>query len=347
MKSFIVPIWLLFVQLLSCKALPTSQKTLYQPLDCSAPEVEEAANQALNYINGKHSHGYKFALNQIEDAKTTQSPLGEVYKLELELLETKCHVTSPAAVETCPVRSKIDHAVEGDCDVKLLKTNGNFSVLNVNCKSKPDSAEDACVGCPKLAPLNNTQVLQAVEVSLSQFNSPENQKYYQLLEVGRAQTQVVRGTAVHIEYAIAATNCSTQEAKTALDSCVLLMDDAAEYGFCAGTVINDAVDQQVHVDVNCTVYDTQPGSSFAHTAHKDPSGAPIPHNQLGGPHHNLRHSDLGVGPLSSESASAEIPVVLPAGPIAINPIAKRSVAVAVDPALPHILPLCPGKKYFF
>lgn len=36
---------------------------------CDSPEAEEAALVAQDYLNAQHSHGYKYALNRIEDIK--------------------------------------------------------------------------------------------------------------------------------------------------------------------------------------------------------------------------------------------------------------------------------------
>lgn len=36
---------------------------------CDSPEAEEAALVAQDYINAQHIHGYKYALNRIEDIK--------------------------------------------------------------------------------------------------------------------------------------------------------------------------------------------------------------------------------------------------------------------------------------
>lgn len=36
---------------------------------CDSEEVEEAALVAQDYLNSHHTHGYKFALNRIEDVK--------------------------------------------------------------------------------------------------------------------------------------------------------------------------------------------------------------------------------------------------------------------------------------
>ncbi len=36
---------------------------------CDSPEVEEAALVAQDYLNAQHTHGYKYALNRIEEIK--------------------------------------------------------------------------------------------------------------------------------------------------------------------------------------------------------------------------------------------------------------------------------------
>lgn len=36
---------------------------------CDSPESEEAALVAQDYLNSQHTHGYKYALNRIEDVK--------------------------------------------------------------------------------------------------------------------------------------------------------------------------------------------------------------------------------------------------------------------------------------
>lgn len=36
---------------------------------CDSAEAEEAAVAAQDYLNGQHAHGYKYALNRIEDIK--------------------------------------------------------------------------------------------------------------------------------------------------------------------------------------------------------------------------------------------------------------------------------------
>lgn len=45
-----------------------AQMNMHRPM-CDSPESEEAALVAQDYLNGQHRHGYKYALNRIEDVK--------------------------------------------------------------------------------------------------------------------------------------------------------------------------------------------------------------------------------------------------------------------------------------
>uniref|UniRef100_A0A8D0L9X0 Alpha 2-HS glycoprotein n=1 Tax=Sphenodon punctatus TaxID=8508 RepID=A0A8D0L9X0_SPHPU len=220
----------LFSQLLSCKAVPHGPfpPLVYRVLDCDDPETEEAAAEAVNYINTHHQKGYKYALNRIEKVRVLpRRPFGEIFVLELDLLETTCHVVNPLPLENCTVRAFTDHAVEGDCDVKLVKVDGIFSVSSARCHSSPDSAEDivrVCPDCPLLAPLNDTRVAHAVALALAQFNSDGPGPYIKLLEIARAQRQVNA-------------------------------DATAQFGFCQATVINQRGVEDLKA--NCSIYEHQ------------------------------------------------------------------------------------------
>lgn len=64
MKAIVALI--LLVQLPFHKAVPAA---FPPPLRCDDPESEAAAEAAVSYINGHSHHGYKFALNRIENIR--------------------------------------------------------------------------------------------------------------------------------------------------------------------------------------------------------------------------------------------------------------------------------------
>uniref|UniRef100_A0A3Q2YJM3 Alpha-2-HS-glycoprotein 2 n=1 Tax=Hippocampus comes TaxID=109280 RepID=A0A3Q2YJM3_HIPCM len=198
-------------------ALGCAQLGVRQP-ECDSPEAEEAAYAAQDYLNGQHAHGYKYALNRIEDIKILTKPnADDIYVVEVDLLETDCHVLDPTPVANCTVRPKALTSVEGDCDVVMKRVGGVLTVTAFKCKTE-ESTEDLCLGCPTLLPLNDTTALNFVHASLATFNNNTVNTTYSLLEVGRMSTQIVSGGPRYLaEYVIAEANCTD-------DVCVPLND---------------------------------------------------------------------------------------------------------------------------
>ncbi|NWI65682.1 FETUA protein, partial [Todus mexicanus] len=344
MKALVALI--LLVQLPIHKAVPAPPLA---PLGCDDPESEAAAEVAVSYINSHSHHGYKFALNRIENIRVLpQGPNNDIIFLELDLLETKCHVLSPTPLENCTVRSFAEHAVEGDCDIKLQKLDGKITVLASKCHSHADSNEDVaqlCPDCPLLASLNNTEVTTAVTAALGDHNSKTADAYLKLLEIGRAQIQYHPAHVVYVEFAVAATNCSAEEAKVHVEACQLLPDDQSNFGFCTATVVKRPSED---LQVNCQLYGHQvptPDTPFFFRVFQSTSTSVglVPSVAQGFTNHNLRFSHNN--PVASESS--EVPIsVLP-----VKPVAKR--AVAQHDKVPHpvgfVSPplLCPGKVRHF
>ncbi|CAN2390261.1 negative regulation of bone mineralization [Pristimantis euphronides] len=311
-------------------------------VNCDDAEAYEAANEAVQYINRHHHTGYKHTLNQIETVRVYGlAPLEYIF-IEIDLLETVCPSLSPKPVAECPVRPIIEQAVKGDCDVKLKKENGNFTDIRIRCKSELDSAENIHKfhpNFPLLAPLNDTQVVHAVDVSLHQFNAGNNTSFYLLHEIGRGKIQSGISNSVHVEFVIASSNCTKDDANSGV-ACVEESGAGAHFGGCSGSVVKNqgAVDEDVVVQ--CTVYDPQPREVAQAVAPQVPLAPPLTNVIQSRFHHNLHHTSLG--PHSSESNSAEQVLVTKAGHAV-----KRSLTG--EPVLPNVpsLPLCPGRKIHF
>ncbi|XP_009632693.1 alpha-2-HS-glycoprotein [Egretta garzetta] len=342
MKALVALI--LLVQLPILKAVPAAPPA---PLGCDDPESEAAAEVAVSYINGHSHHGYKFALNRIENIRVLpQGPNNDIIFLELDLLETKCHILSPTPLANCTVRSFTEHAVEGDCDVKLQKLDGKLSVLASKCHSHADSSEDVvrlCPDCPLLARLNNTEVLTTVTAALSAHNSKTTDAYLRLLEIGRANIQYHPVHTVFVEFAVAATNCSAAEAKDNAEACQLLPDDQSNFGFCTAS---EAIRPLQDLQVNCQLYGHQPGVTYSKG--QGISAGLQPSVVQGHTNHNLRLSHNN--PVASESSSSEFPSSI----LAAKSVAKRAIAeVAQHDKVPHPVgfvpppPPCPGKIRHF
>lgn len=342
MKALVALI--LLVQLPIHKAVPAAPPA---PLGCDDPESEAAAEAAVNYINGHSHHGYKFALNRIEDIRVVpQGPNNDLIFLELDLLETRCPILSPTPLVNCSVRSFAEHAVEGDCDVKLQKLDGTFSVLASKCHSHADSGEDivkVCPDCPLLVSLNNTDVLETVAAALNAYNSKTTEAYLKLLEIGRAKIQVFPAHVVATEFAVGATNCSAEQAKANVEDCQLLPEDQSNFGFCTAEMVKRPT-QDLRVD--CQMYGHQPGVSYTHPGQDTSAG--LPPSAVGFMNHNLglAHNN----PLASESGSSEIL----RSKLSAKSLTKRAVAeVAQHDKVPRPVgfvpppPPCPGKIRHF
>ncbi|XP_027807355.1 alpha-2-HS-glycoprotein isoform X1 [Marmota flaviventris] len=359
MKSFILLLCL--AQLWGCHSAPHGPLGYREP-NCDDPETEQAALAAVDHINQFLLQGYKQILNQIDKVKVwSRRPVGEVYELEIDTLETTCHALDPTPLANCSVRQVAQHAVEGDCKVHVLKLDGKFSVMFAKCDSTPDSAEDVrkvCPNCPLLAPLNDTRVVHAAEAALAAFNAQNNGSYYQLLEISRAQL-VPLPVSTYVEFAVAATDCVAKEV-TDPAKCNLLAEK--QYGFCKAT-LNEKVGGE-EVAVTCTLFQTQPvviqPQPDANVATPDavveqatpaslPAGQPAASLVVGpmvvspprGPpshrvHYDLRYAFSGVD--SVESASGE--AFHPGKP---HKVTQPGVA---DAAGPLVRP-CPGRIRHF
>ncbi|KFW81430.1 Alpha-2-HS-glycoprotein [Manacus vitellinus] len=342
MKALIALI--LLVQLPIHKAAPAAPPV---PLGCDDPESEAAAEVAVNYINGHSHHGYKFALNRVEDVRVVpQGPNNDIIFLELDLLETTCPILSPTPLANCTVRSFAEHAVEGDCDVKLQKLDGTISVLASKCHSHADSSEDiskVCPDCPLLASLNNTEVLETVSAALNDFNSKTTGPYLRLLEIGRGKIQYHPAHVVAVEFAVGATNCSAEEAKVNVGACQLLPEDQSNFGFCTGTMVK-LPSQNLRVD--CQLYGHQVPTPDISLLSQDTS-AGLPPSAVGVSNHDLRVSYHN--PLASESSSSEVFRSM----LSAKPVTKRAVAAQHDKVprpvgfVPPPPPPCPGKIRHF
>ncbi|XP_025232040.1 alpha-2-HS-glycoprotein isoform X4 [Theropithecus gelada] len=337
MKSLVLLLCL--ARLWGCHSAPHGPGLIYRQPNCDDPETEEAALVAVDYINQNLPWGYKHTLNQIDEVKVwPQQPFGEMFEIEIDTLETTCHALDPTPVAGCRVRQLKEHAVEGDCDFRLLKVNGKFSVAYAKCDSSPDSAEDVrkvCQDCPLLAPLNDTRVVHAAEAAVTAFNARNNGSNFQLEEISRAQL-VPLPPSTYVEFTISGTDCVAKEATEAANCNLLAKKPATSQPQPEGA--NEAVPTPV-VDADA------PASYPLGASGPLPTGSPIDtHLLVAAPpvvpmhlsHYDLRHLFMGVVLLGSRSGEA------------LHPRKTRSVVQpSVGAAAGPVVPPCPGRVRHF
>ncbi|XP_033505740.1 alpha-2-HS-glycoprotein 2 [Epinephelus lanceolatus] len=305
-----------------------AQLSVVRPL-CDSPEAEEAALVAQDYLNSQHAHGYKYVLNRIEDIKVYTQPDGDnTYLLELDLLETDCHVLDPTPLANCTVRPKILTAVEGDCDVVLKKVGGALTVTAFKCKTE-ESTEDFCAGCPILLPLNDTMALDFVQTSLVTLNNMTENITYTLAEVGRVTSQVVSGGPIYsAEYVVVEAICLD-------DVCEPLQDPMASRGLCTAKGLSNDHTVSCKMFVNLMPAVDANGTAPVVQVHKD-SLSPkhgLRHHKLTALHNPHLSSLLSAESLESAETVPVVPAVVDAG---------AAAAPAADPAAPAADPAAPA-----
>lgn len=218
--------------------------SLYVAESCTSLENIALAEEAIGHINAGRKHGFKYALDKIENVQK-QTQEGTTYYLDVEARETKCHVLSPKPLSECPIRPFTEVKGDGDCKIILDVLPGKPIHLNgYKCDVTPDSAEDVfekCPDCPYLVPITNEEVIHAARVSVDKFNTESTFTHrFDLYEISRSTKGF--NSPVYIEFVIKETTCSKHSAACTLN---LLLNPI--FGFCTSTVIPGDVSEEVFV----------------------------------------------------------------------------------------------------
>ncbi|KAK1806110.1 hypothetical protein P4O66_012825, partial [Electrophorus voltai] len=161
--------WMLLALHLVC-----ARATHLAPMPCDSKSVEKLALLAMTYINEDRQTGYKFALNRVFNAHVhPQGPAGKVYYLDLDILETKCHVLSPKSWKRCEIRPFMETQISGNCNTTILHTTEGFSYLySYDCTLVPDPPEKlqrTCPDCPLLLALGSDRAVSAAKTTLRRY----------------------------------------------------------------------------------------------------------------------------------------------------------------------------------
>ncbi|XP_062869277.1 alpha-2-HS-glycoprotein-like [Trichomycterus rosablanca] len=232
--------------------------TNLSPVPCDDKSVEKLAKLAVAYINEDRQEGYKFALNRIFNVHVhPQGPAGKVYYLDLDVLETKCHVRSPKPWKRCDIRPFMETQIAGNCNTTVLHTLDGFSYLySYDCMLVPDSPEKlqrTCPDCPLLLPVDSYRALSSAKMSLSSYTRQSTLPVQlTVASITRASHQVSPVDTVFVEYTVK--ECSVPPAEET--SCVSADPGKGPVGFCVGTV-SGADTSQADVKVSCEIFHPQ------------------------------------------------------------------------------------------
>ncbi|KAM4548931.1 fetuin-B [Odontesthes bonariensis] len=224
------------------------------PIPCNDKAVEKLSRLAVTYINEDRTEGYKFALNRITNVFLhAQGPAGNVYYLDLDVLETKCHTGSPKPWKRCDIRPFMETQISGNCNTTILHTPEGYSYLySYDCALVPDRPEklqQTCPTCPRLLHVDSPEAATAAQITLTSYKRQSTLGAgLGVKKITRAAAQDVPVEAVFVEYTVQ----ECPEGFTERGTCQHLKSNTETAGFCTGSVhgnMNNHPDAQVSCEM--------------------------------------------------------------------------------------------------
>ncbi|XP_071773430.1 alpha-2-HS-glycoprotein [Centroberyx gerrardi] len=308
------------------------------PIPCNDKAVEKLSRLAVTYINEDRADGYKFALNRIANVHLhAQGPAGNVYYLDLDVLETKCHIGSPKPWKRCDIRPFMETQISGNCNTTILHTTEGYSYLySYDCTLVPDDPEklqQTCPTCPLLLPVDNQVAVNAARLTLASYKRQSTLGAgLGVKKITRAAAQVVPVKASFVEYIVQ----ECPEGLTDRGTCqrLTLDSDTETAGFCAGSVHGD-MDVHPDVQVSCEMFKLQnvdvlrPVQPQGHDLTPDPMIPTFPPPLLPDPGNDPQ--PVPSDPTLPPAAQPELPAAF--DPTPFDP-APFDPSVVLDPSFP-------------
>lgn len=321
------------------------------PPGCNSPEAVRVAEEALKQINQDRTNGYILSLNRLYDVSQTpeKDKGGSLYKLTIDVMETKCHITSGKPWKQCEVRSIGDVPVYGECEVSAyLDSEVKLESYSCALREVPATAVvDVCPDCPTAENLNEPVVKETANLSLQRFNE-ESQlaNYFTLDNITRASSQWVVGPSYFVEFTILETVCSKKTDTSELSDCPPMDCPFAHRGFCLGSHVahedqfeirlpvgkkDSSFQHRKPVDVKCEIYEPQ-AAAVEEQAHAKAGSEHIGHQHDNHTHlHPHEH-------LHTITSSSDLTVSRPRGSLGTvlnQPAPIRSSPAASSCPSPH------------
>ncbi|XP_072245061.1 fetuin-B-like [Leuresthes tenuis] len=290
--------------LLLCLALLQHEgRARPDPPGCNSLDAVRVAEEALEQINQDRTNGYILSLNRLYDLSHTpeQEKGTSHYKLTIDVMETKCHITSRKPWKQCEVRDIGDLPVYGECQVSAY-ADTPVKLKNYTCalhEVPATAVVDVCPDCPTAENLDEPVIKETVNLSLQRFNEESHlANYFTLENITKASSQWVVGPSYFVEFTILETVCSKKTDASELSSCPPMDCQFAHRGFCLGShmanedqfEIRNPVGKkdssflnQKPVEVKCEIYEPQTATLEEQAHAKADSG------HTGHQHHNHTH----------------------------------------------------------
>ncbi|XP_028259989.1 alpha-2-HS-glycoprotein [Parambassis ranga] len=305
------------------------------PIPCNDKAVEKLSRLAVTYINEDRTEGYKFALNRIANVHLhAQGPAGNVYYLDLDVLETKCHTRSPKPWKRCDVRPFMETQISGNCNTTILHTPEGYSYLySYDCALVPDAPEklqQICPTCPLLLPEDSPKAMTAAQVTLEAFKRQSTLRAgLGVKRITRAAAQVKPVQATFVEYTVQ--ECPEGISDRGTCQRLTVESDTETAGFCTGSVHGD-VDTHPDARVSCEMFKIQ-NVDVIQTVEPQIHNLypPGPEVSAFPPETDDPGVDPQPVPLDPPSPSADVPAMInptPALPVPLDP------SIAFNPSVP-------------
>uniref|UniRef100_H2SN19 Fetuin-B-like n=1 Tax=Takifugu rubripes TaxID=31033 RepID=H2SN19_TAKRU len=288
----------IYLVLLSLALLQQEGRARPEAAGCKSPEALRVAEEALEQVNQDRTHGYILSLNRLYDiSHTPDKQKGALlYKLSIDVMETKCHVISRKPWKQCAVRGMGGVPVYGECQVSV-HVDSEVKLQSYTCALREVSDRDMvrdCSHCPTADDVNDPDVRELANLSLQRFNKESRLgNHFRLENITKARSQLVFGPSYIVEFIIVETVCSKNTQPDAVKDCPPMDCQFAHRGFCVGSHMADDDLSEIRlpegqkgnssVEVECEIYEPQAAAA------EEQAHAEAGHEHVGHQHNNHTH----------------------------------------------------------
>uniref|UniRef100_A0A3B5K6V7 Fetuin-B-like n=1 Tax=Takifugu rubripes TaxID=31033 RepID=A0A3B5K6V7_TAKRU len=282
----------IYLVLLSLALLQQEGRARPEAAGCKSPEALRVAEEALEQVNQDRTHGYILSLNRLYDiSHTPDKQKGALlYKLSIDVMETKCHVISRKPWKQCAVRGMGGVPVYGECQVSV-HVDSEVKLQSYTCALREVSDMDMvrqCPDCPTADDVNDPHVREAANLSLQKFNKESRlSNHFRLENITGASSQWVFSSIYFVDFIIVETVCSKNTQPDAVKDCPPMDCQFAHRGFCFGSHMEmrfpgGQMDNS-SVEVECEIYEPQAAAA------EEQAHAEAGHEHVGHQHNNHTH----------------------------------------------------------
>nr|XP_061832332.1 fetuin-B [Nerophis lumbriciformis] len=264
----------MYLLLLYLVVLPHGGRAGDNQSGCDSPEVVRVTEEAVDQMNQDRTQGYILGFNRLYDfSHTPEKNKGEhLYKLNIDVIETECHVVSRKPWKQCDIRRLGSVPVYGECQVSVY-VDTQVRLQSYSCALREVPATevlDACPDCPMAENVSEPVIKDIARLSLLRFNEENHSDHHFKLEnITRASLQWVVGPSYFVEFTIIKTCCSKKTEVGEVDNCPSMDRQFAHRGFCWSSHTEDVDDGGIRftvgkdfqkrkiVDVKCEIFEPQ------------------------------------------------------------------------------------------